>query len=312
MTAQVIDGRKLAESLRTTVAQEVSALQRDGITCRLATVSVGDDDRANLYERRIAATAAELRVGHTHIGLAHDAGQLDVIETIAALNDDPSISAILILRPLPDHLDEAELFGSLAPTKDIDGVHPENLGLLAAGTPRFVSPTAASAFHALDEWIDQSGIDNRRFYHNALVVVVGRSVNVGRPALLLALQRQAAVESVDEWASRQGQLGWHTRRADVLIVAAGSPELIRAEHVREGTVVLDVGINTVRDETGIRIVGDVDFTQVRSRARAVTPVPGGIGPLTDLWVMRNTAAAARLSSTPAALPAGIATPERQP
>ncbi|HXO51806.1 MAG TPA: tetrahydrofolate dehydrogenase/cyclohydrolase catalytic domain-containing protein, partial [Mycobacterium sp.] len=187
MTAQVIDGRKLADTLRATVAQEVSALARDGIACRVATVSVGDDDLAKLYERRIAATAADLRVGHTHVGLAHDISQGDVIEAITALNDDPSISAILILRPVPDRLEEAEIFASIAPTKDIDGVHPENLGLLAMGKPRFVSPTAASAFHALDEWIDQSGINSRDFYHHSLVVVVGRSANVGKPALLLAL-----------------------------------------------------------------------------------------------------------------------------
>ena len=307
MTAQVIDGLKLADTLRATVAQELSALTQDGIACRLATVSVGGDDRAKLYERRIAATAADLKVGHTHVELGYNVAQQAVIETIAALNDDPSISGILILRPLPDHLEETELFASIAPTKDIDGVHPENLGLLAVSRPRFVSPTAASAFHALDEWIDQSGINSREFYHHSLVVVVGRSANVGTPALFLALQRQAAAESVDEWASRHGQLGWHTRRADVLIVAVGAPELIRAEHVREGTVVLDVGINTVRDETGTRIVGDVDFAQVRSRARAVTPVPGGIGPLTDLWVMRNTALAARLNCSSAALSVGIGT-----
>jgi methylenetetrahydrofolate dehydrogenase (NADP+) / methenyltetrahydrofolate cyclohydrolase len=302
MTAQVIDGRKLAVTLRYTVAQEVSALVRDGIACRLATVSVGNDDRTKLYERRIAATAADLLVAHTHVELAEDIGQSGVIETVTALNNDPAISAILILRPLPDDIDEAQLFCSLAPIKDIDGVHPENLGLLALGTPRFVSPTATAAFHALDEWIDQSGIDSRDFYHNALIVVVGRSTNVGKPAVLLALQRQAAAESVDEWASRAGQLGWHTRRADVLIVAAGSPELIRAEHVREDTVVIDVGINVVRDRGTVHVVGDVDFAQVRSRARAVTPVPGGTGPLTDLCVMRNTITAARLNARPHLIP----------
>jgi methylenetetrahydrofolate dehydrogenase (NADP+)/methenyltetrahydrofolate cyclohydrolase len=307
MTAQVIDGRKLADTLRVTVAREVSALASEGIACRLATLSVGEDNRAKLYARRIANTAADLHVTHTHVGLGQDVGQSEVIEAITELNDDPAISAIMILRPLPDHLDEAQLFASLAPLKDIDGVHPENLGLLALGTPRFVSPTAASAFHALDEWINQSGIDSRDFYHDALIAVVGRSANVGKPALLLALQRQAAAESVDEWASRGGQLGWHTRRANVLIVAAGSPELIRAEHVREGTVVIDVGINTIRDAAGIRIVGDVDFAQVRSRARALTPVPGGIGPLTDLWAMRNAAVAAQLNSSPASLSAGIGT-----
>lgn len=299
MTAQVIDGRKLADTLRAAVAQEIATLTRDGITCRLATVSVGDDDLTKLYERRIAATAGDLRVAHTHVGLPGDVAAPDLTDAITALNNDPSISAIVILRPLPDHIDEAQLFCSVAPMKDIDGVHPENLGLLALGRPRFVSPTAASAFHVLDEWIDQSGTDRRAFYHDALIVVVGRSTNVGTPAMLLALRRQAAAESVDEWASRNGQLGWHTRRADVLIVAAGSPELIRAEHVREGAVVLDVGVNAIRDADGIRIVGDVDFAQVRSRARALTPVPGGIGPLTDLWLMRNAAAAARLNCDPA-------------
>ncbi len=296
MTAQIIDGRKLADVLRVTVSREVSALARDGITCRLATVSVGGDDRAKLYERRITATAADLHVAHTHVQLAEDIGQSGVIEAVTALSNDPAISAILILRPLPDDIDETQLFCSLAPLKDIDGVHPENLGLLALGKPRFVSPTATAAFHALDAWIDQSGIDSRDFYHDALIVVVGRSTNVGKPAVLLALQRQAAAESVDEWASRAGQLGWHTRRADVLIVAAGSAEMIRAEHVREGTVVIDLGINVVRDHGTARIAGDVDFAQVRSRARALTPVPGGIGPLTDLLVMRNTVAAARLNT----------------
>lgn len=307
MTAQIIDGRKLADTFRATVVEEISALETAGIPCHLATVSIGSDYRTVLYERRIAATAADLNILHTHVGLADDVGQPDVIEAINVLNDDPAISGIVILRPLPEHLREAELFASIAPEKDIDGVHPENLGLLAAGTPRFVSPTAASAFHALDEWIDQSGIDSRQFYHDSLVVVVGRSANVGKPALLLALQREAAAESVDEWASRNGQLGWHTRRADVLIVAAGSPGLIRAEHVREGTVVLDVGVNVMADETETRIVGDVDFAQVRARARAVTPVPGGVGPLTDLWVMHNVAAAARLNYRRADLPAGVGT-----
>jgi methylenetetrahydrofolate dehydrogenase (NADP+) / methenyltetrahydrofolate cyclohydrolase len=299
MTAQVIDGRKIAETLRTEVARDISELASNGITCRLATVSVGHDDGATRYERRVAATAAHLGVAHCHVAIDADASPGDVVDAITALNDDPAISAILVLRPLPDHIDEAEVFRSVSPLKDVEGVHPENLGLLALGNPRFVSPTAASAFHVLDEWIDQSGVERDDFYHDSLIVVVGRSNNVGKPAMLLALQRQAALESVDEWASRNGQLGWHTRRADVLIVAAGCPELIHAEHVREGTIVLDVGVNAVRDAGGTRIVGDVDFAQVCSRARALTPVPGGIGPLTDLWLLRNTGAAARLNHDPA-------------
>jgi methylenetetrahydrofolate dehydrogenase (NADP+)/methenyltetrahydrofolate cyclohydrolase len=187
------------------------------------------------------------------------------------------------------------VFRTLSPVKDIESVHPENAGLLALGTPRYVPSTAASAFHVLDAWLDQVGEDRREFYHRSLIVVVGRSNNVGKPAVSLAYERQAAVESVDEWASRAQRLGWHTRRADVLIVAAGVPGLIRAEHIREGAIVLDVGINLATDpETGgVRIVGDVDFDTVAPRARAITPVPGGIGPVTDVWLLRNAVLAAR-------------------
>jgi methylenetetrahydrofolate dehydrogenase (NADP+)/methenyltetrahydrofolate cyclohydrolase len=296
MTAQVIDGTKIAEALKRDVMGEVADLARDGIRCGLATLAVGDDYTAGLYERRIASTAADLQVPHLHVELPADASQHDVRAAVEALNADPTISGVLILRPLPDHIDEVELFCALAPHKDIDAVHPENAGLLALGSPRFVPPTAASAFHVLDRWIDETGQDRDDFYHSSLIVVVGRSSNVGKPSVLLALQRQASVESVDEWATRNGQLGWHTRRADVLIVAAGSPELICAEHVREGTVVLDVGINPVHDPSGVHIVGDVNFTQVRARAYALTPVPGGIGPVTDVWLIRNVVAAARIGA----------------
>jgi methylenetetrahydrofolate dehydrogenase (NADP+)/methenyltetrahydrofolate cyclohydrolase len=294
MTAQVIDGNKIAEALKGDVVREVADLAADGIPCGLGTLAVGDDYSARLYERRIAATAADLRVAHRHIELPATASQRDARAAVEALNADPAVSGALILRPLPEHINEVELFCTLAPHKDIDAVHPENAGLLALANPRFVPPTAASAFHVLDRWIDQSGQDRDEFYHRSLIVVVGRSNNVGKPSVLLALQRQASVESVDEWATRNGQLGWHTRRADVLIVAAGSPELICAEHVREGTVVLDVGTNPVHDANGVHIVGDVNFAQVRARAHALTPVPGGIGPVTDVWLIRNAVAAARV------------------
>jgi methylenetetrahydrofolate dehydrogenase (NADP+)/methenyltetrahydrofolate cyclohydrolase len=198
------------------------------------------------------------------------------------------------LRPLPPHLDEAEVFRALSPVKDIEAVHPENAGLLALGTPRYVPSTAAAVFHVLDAWLDATEQEPAAFYHDALLVVVGRSNNVGKPLVSMAYARQAAVESIDEWASRSGRLGWHTRRADVLVVAAGSPGLIRAEHIREGAVVLDVGINPVRDAgtQAMHLVGDVDFRSVAPRTRAITPVPGGIGPVTDVWLLRNTAAAA--------------------
>ena len=179
-------------------------------------------------------------------------------------------------------------------------MHPENAVLLALGQPRYVPSTPAAVFHVLDTWLADAGEDPAAFYHRSLITVVGRSNNVGKRAVSMAYDRQAAVESVDEWASRSGRLGLHTRRADILVVAAGVPGLIRAEHVREGAVVLDVGISQVADPmTGAgRLAGDVDFDAVAPRVRAITPVPGGIGPVTDVWVIRNTVASARNAARP--------------
>jgi methylenetetrahydrofolate dehydrogenase (NADP+)/methenyltetrahydrofolate cyclohydrolase len=295
MTAQLIDGRKIAHVLKAEVAAEVGRLHGDGVQCGLATVLVGEHYSSRAYVRRIGRVATELGVAHEAIPLPGTATQDEVLATVDQLNRDPAVSGILILRPLPAHIAEAEVFRALAPAKDIESVHPENAGLLALGTPRFVPSTAASVFHLLDSWLEANGEDRARFYHRSLIVVVGRSSNVGKPAISLAHDRQAAVMSVDEWASREGRLGWHTRQADVLVVAAGVAGLIRAEHVRPGAVVLDVGINPVTDPmTGrVRLVGDVAFDEARSRARAIAPVPGGVGPVTDVWLIRNTVAAAR-------------------
>jgi methylenetetrahydrofolate dehydrogenase (NADP+) / methenyltetrahydrofolate cyclohydrolase len=295
MSAEIIDGRKVAEKLKAEVAAEAGRLAADGIGCALATVTVGDDYSSRAYVRRLARVAAEFGVPCRPVWLPPASTLEDVLATVRRLNDDPSVSGVLILRPLPKHICEAVVFRALAPVKDIEAVHPENAGLLALGTPRYVPSTAASAFHVLDQWLDNAGEERSAFYHRSLIVVVGRSNNVGKPAISLAYDRQAAVESVDEWASRNGRLGWHTRRADVLIVAAGVAGLIRAEHIRAGAVVLDVGINPVHDPlTGtVHLAGDVSFADVAARARAITPVPGGIGPVTDVWLIRNTTKAAR-------------------
>ena len=295
MTYTIIDGAKIAQSLKDDVAAEAKALSSRGIHCGLATVLLGTDYSSRSYQRRLARLATELDVPHRMVRLPADCSPDRVLATLRQLNDDESVSGVLVLRPLPPQLDEAAVFRALAPVKDIEAVHPENAGLLALGTPRYVPSTAAAVFHVLDSWLDAAGEDRAAFYHNALMVVVGRSNNVGKPLVSLAYDRQTAVESIDEWASRTGRLGWHTRRADVLVVAAGRPRLVRAEHIREGAVVLDVGINPQRDPaTGsIRMTGDVDFDSVAPRSRAITPVPGGIGPVTDVWLLRNTVAAAR-------------------
>lgn len=305
MTAQLIDGRKIANALKAEVAAEVAALRASHIPADLATLLVGDDYSSLAYQRRLARICDELGVPHKAVKLAATASLDEVLAAVRRLGEDPAVSGILVLRPLPPQVAEVEVFRALPPEKDIESVHPENAGLLALGTPRFIPSTAAAVFHVLDSWLDSTGVDRASFYHRSLIVVVGRSNNVGKPAVSLGYDRPAPVLSIDEWSGTPDRLGWYTRQADVLIVAAGVPGLIRAEHVRPGTVVIDVGINPVQDVTTgkIRITGDVDFDQTRSRARAITPVPGGVGPVTDVRLVRNAVAAARnrpIPSTPVA------------
>ncbi len=298
MPAELIDGRAHARLLREEVAFDVERLRSAGVTCGLATVMVGFDYGAQAYERRLARVAGRLGVPHTRHRLPATVTEGDVLELVERLGEDPGCSGILVLRPLPPHIREDILFPALDPVKDIESVHPENAGLLALGTPRYVPSTPASVFHLLDAWLDQAGEDRTSFYRRSTIVVVGRSNNVGKPAVWLGAERGAVVISCDEWASRSGRLAEHTRRADVLVVAAGVPGLIRAEHVGLGTVVLDVGINPVVDPRSgaVRLVGDIDHDAVVPAARALTPVPGGVGPVTDVWLLRNTAIAAEIAA----------------
>jgi methylenetetrahydrofolate dehydrogenase (NADP+)/methenyltetrahydrofolate cyclohydrolase len=297
VTAQLIDGRACARALREELAVDVAALRRDGVGIGLATLAVGQEYGARAYERRLRRLAGELDVPYRHRALDGATTLPEVLAEVALLNADPAVSGILVLRPLPAHLDESVVFRAIDPTKDIESVHPENAGLLALGVPRFVPSTAASVFHLLDTWLDSVGEDRTDFYHRANIVVVGRSNNVGKPAISLGYARQATVQSVDEWADRTTGIGRHTRWADVLVVAAGKAGLIRAEHVSEGAVVIDVGINARTGPDGVvHMVGDVDFASVAPRVRAITPVPGGVGPVTDVWLLRTTVTAARLAA----------------
>lgn len=295
VSAQVIDGRACAHHLKERVGAELGQLRADGLGIGLATVMVGEAYGSAAYERRLRRLAGELGVPYVPRILPASTSQAELIATVAELNGSPEVSGILVLRPLPEHIDEAAVFRAIEPGKDIEAVHPENAGLLALGVPRFVPSTAASVFHLLDTWLDSIGEHQPDFYHRSLIVVVGRSNNVGKPAISLGYARQATVKSVDEWASRTGGLGRHTRRADVLVVAAGKPGLIKAEHVNEHAVVIDVGINPIYGpDARIRMVGDVDFDSVAPRVRAITPVPGGVGPVTDVWLLHNTVLAAGL------------------
>ena len=289
MTAQIIDGRKIAAALEEEVADDIRLLPGSRMHGTLVTVAVGYDFAAAAYQRRIERVATRLAVPYRHQQLPSDAAEHRLLTLLGRLGADPDVVGVLLLRPLPRPLREEAAFAALDPAKDIESVHPENAGLLALGTPRYHPSTPAAAFHVLDTWLDQQGEDRATFYENARIVVVGRSSNVGKPAVSMAYERRAAVTSIDEWSARGSRLGFHTRRADVLIVAAGVPGLIRAEHVKPGAIVLDIGINGMAESgTGApHIVGDVAFAEVAARARAITPVPGGIGPVTDVWLLRT-------------------------
>lgn len=295
MSAHIIDGRACARALTAEVRADVEALRASAVGTGLAAIVVGDDYGSISYERRLRKLAGELSVPYRGHLLSMDTPEVAVLDLIDTLNNDPTISGILVLRPLPRTINEARVFQALDPRKDIEAVHPENAGLLALGIPRFVPSTAASVFHLLDTWLDAVGENRADFYHRSLIVVVGRSNNVGKPAISLGYARQATVQSIDEWADRTTGIGRHTRAADVLVVAAGKAGLIRAEHVGENAVVIDVGINPrVGPDGRVHMVGDVDFDSVAPRARAITPVPGGVGPVTDVWLLHNTVRAAQL------------------
>jgi methylenetetrahydrofolate dehydrogenase (NADP+)/methenyltetrahydrofolate cyclohydrolase len=213
VTSAIIDGRAIAHVLKGDLAREIERLRHDGAAIGLATVQVGGDYSAGAYERRLRRLAEQLDVRFERHALPADTTQAELLGLITELNWRPEVSGILVLRPLPRHIDESLVFQSVNPGKDIEAVHPESAGLLALGVPRYVPSTAASVFHLLDNWLDAAGESRPDFYHRSLIVVVGRSNNVGKPCVSLGCDRQAAVESLDEWTSKAVGLGRHTRRA---------------------------------------------------------------------------------------------------
>ena len=295
MSAHVIDGEALAAELRVEVERTFQDLTRSGIRPGLATVLLGEDYAAKAYERRLRRLAEELGCHYVAEELAGDVEQADALAVVGKLNADPRISGILILRPLPEQVSETDVYRTLDPLKDIEAVHPDNAGLLALGTPRYVPSTPATVFFMLDRYVEDSGRDPKTFYNGLDLVLVGRSNNVGKPALWLGLARNATVISAHAYTSQAGRLADHTGRADILVVAAGVPRIVDGAMVKEGVIAIDVGINAVQDEeTGrTRLVGDLDFESVAAKAEAISPVPGGVGPITDVWLLRNSGEAAR-------------------
>lgn len=297
MAAHVIDGNLLASQLRETIDEELQVLRMSAVTPGLATIMVGEEADATAYERHVRRLAEGLEYHYVSERLPEDVEIADVLATIGKVNADPRVTGVLVLRPLPAHLDEAVINATVDPRKDIEGQHPENAGLLALGRPRFVPSTPASCFYLLDSYARSTGVDPSEFYVGKTLVVVGRSTSVGKPAMWLGLERHATVLAAHSRTAASGRLAEATLQADILIVAAGQPGLVTGDMVCEGVVAVDVGFHTIVDpETGkTSFVGDLDFDSVAVKAEAITPVPGGVGPITDVWLVGNTLVAAALS-----------------
>lgn len=280
----LLDGRALADSLRAKHAPDVAWLKEAGRTPRLVVLQVGADEAAQAYIRGQRRGAEAWGLSYEVRTLPADSGEAAVRRAIRALNADRAVTGILLSLPLPEGLGVRALQHTIDPEKDVEGVHPENLGGCFRG--RGLLPCTALAAVAL---IEMSGVA----LEGAEVVVVGHSDIVGKPVAMLLLGRDATVTVCHKFTTG---LAAHTRRADVLVVAVGKPGLIRGDMVKEGAVVVDVGINAVPSDEGpgrMRLVGDVAFEEVAPRVAAITPVPGGVGPVTVAMLMRNTVLAAR-------------------
>jgi methylenetetrahydrofolate dehydrogenase (NADP+)/methenyltetrahydrofolate cyclohydrolase len=292
LTAKILDGKALAETIRGEVATGVAEMQQNhGITPGLAAILVGDDPASAIYVRNKRRACDEVGMVSDTLLLPADSTNEQVLECVQRLNDDPRFHGILVQLPLPPQVDERLIMESLDPGKDVDGLHPFNVGKLVQGRADFVPGTPAG--------IQQILLRNGHDPAGANVVICGRSDIVGKPLAILLMQRaDGANATVTVCHTRTKNLAEITRQADILVAAIGSPNVITADMVKEGAVVIDVGINRVDDasrKSGYRLVGDVDFAAVSEKASAITPVPGGVGPMTIAMLLVNTLTATRLS-----------------
>ena len=288
----LIDGRATAEKVYVDLRGEIAALKLKGVTPGLAVVLVGDDPASRAYVRSKDKMSRELGLHSVKLELPESTSQTELLARIEELNRDPAIHGILVQSPPPKQIVEAVIVRALDPSKDVDGFHPLNVAKLAMGDPTGFVPCTPLGVQRLliDSKIDIAG---------AHVVVLGRSMIVGKPVALLLMQKAKGGDAtVTVVHSRSKNLEEITRSADILIAAIGRAHFVKASHVREGASVIDVGINRVDDKSdkrGYRLVGDVAFEEVAPKAKAITPVPGGVGPMTIAMLMSNTVKAARQS-----------------
>lgn len=286
--AAIIDGKKVAEEVLAECSREIEDLKSNGITPGLAVVLVGEDPASQVYVNSKVRKCAELGIHSEKVVLSKGASQDEVLATVKRLNEDASIHGILVQSPPPSQIDEEEIVRTIDPAKDVDGFHPENVAKLAMEDPSgFVPCTPAGCMRLLEaSGVETSGAD---------AVVVGRSMIVGKPMALLLMARGSDA-TVTVAHSRTKDLAEVCRRADIIIAAVGIPEFIKKDFVKKGATIVDVGINRVEDPAarrGYRLCGDVDYKDVFETAGAITPVPGGVGPMTIAMLMKNTIKAAR-------------------
>jgi len=292
MTAQIISGTEVAKQIREELKQEIAELkQKHNIIPGLVTVLVGADPASQVYVGAKEKTSKELGIYSERYDIPAETTQKELLALIDKLNKDPKINGILVQLPLPKHLNEGEVLYAIDPGKDVDGFHPVNVGKLMIGEPDYLPCTP----HGIWQLLIRTGVQ----IEGAEVVVVGRSNIVGKPIANILLQKNKnANATVTVCHTRTRDMTFHTKRADILIVAAGKPKAVTADMVKEGVVVIDVGVNQIGTTAeGKRILaGDVDFDTVKEKAKAITPVPGGVGPMTITMLMMNTVKAAKVAA----------------
>lgn len=289
MSAKIIDGKQVASDIREELKNEVSALKEKGVVPGLGVILVGDDPASKSYVSAKEKACGDIGIFSDDNRLPVDTTQEDLLKLVERMNNDPKINGILVQLPLPKHIDESAVLLAIDPDKDVDGFHPMNVGKMVVGEKAFLPCTP----HGVVQLLKRSGIETS----GAHVVVVGRSNIVGKPVANMLLQKKdGANATVTLCHTRTKDLAYHTRQADIIIAASGWPNTVTADMVKDGAVVIDVGVNRVEDpsrERGYRLVGDVDFEAVKEKASLITPVPGGVGPMTITMLLYNTVESAK-------------------
>ena len=283
----ILSGKEVSASVYDSLDQKIKSLRKNNITPGLAVVLVGEDSASQVYVRSKTKTFNKLSLFTKTYRLPSDSSERELLELIDDLNKNNLFHGILVQLPLPNHIDSDKVINRILPSKDVDGFHPENAGLLSIGKPRFIPCTPKGIMEILKYY--KIKLDGKH------VVVVGRSNIVGRPiSILTSLKGENSNGTTTICHSGTKDIGNHTKAADVVIVALGVPGFLKENMIKEGAVVIDVGINRVNDtsEKGYRLIGDVDWEEIYKKAAAITPVPGGVGPMTIAMLVQNTVEAA--------------------